>query len=44
MLNALTEVAEFLSSKTGNPPYQQAVEIQREKLSRRGPITFCTAT
>ncbi|MCW8356772.1 MULTISPECIES: glutamate--cysteine ligase [Marinomonas] len=33
MLDSLAEVADFLSNKTGNPAYRDAVEMQREKLS-----------
>jgi glutamate--cysteine ligase len=33
MLDALTEVADFLSTKTGNPAYKEAVEVQKEKLT-----------
>ena len=32
MLAELTQVADFLSTKTGNPAYLQAVAIQKEKL------------
>ena len=33
LLTSLAEVAEFLSSRTGNPAYKDAVDVQREKLS-----------
>ncbi|NLQ18740.1 glutamate--cysteine ligase [Marinomonas sp. M1K-6] len=33
MLNELTQVADFLSDKTGNPAYQHAVATQKEKLN-----------
>lgn len=33
MLDELTQVADFLSAKTGNTAYQQAVAIQKEKMA-----------
>ena len=33
MLDELTQVVDFLSAKTGNAAYQQAVVIQKEKLA-----------